>query len=138
MTTRTSTNHGKFPPAPKSMPPAQRSHWNATVRSFPSDWFRAADLPILTEMVRAHTMADELAGRIAKTKDLAELKTLLQLRDAESRRAASLATKLRLPPQSRSDRHLAGAAARFVSGTSKPWDKTSRFFDDDIMDDDDD
>lgn len=136
MSTRASTNHGKFPPAPKSMPPAQRSHWNATVRSFPSDWFRAADLPILTEMVRAHTMADELAGRIAKTKDLAELKTLLQLRDAESRRAASLATKLRLPPQSRSDRHLAGAAARFVRGTHKPWDTEEPddgdgFFDDD-------
>jgi len=67
-------------------------------------------------------MADELHERIQKSGDLAELKVLLQLRDVESRRAAALATKLRMPPQSRSDRHRAGTAARAVDGR-RPWEK---------------
>jgi hypothetical protein len=72
--------------------------------------------------IRAHDMADTLHERIKATTDIAELKTLLQLRDVEVRRFAALATKLRLPPQSRSDRHLAGAAARHIRGTARPWD----------------
>lgn len=121
--TEPKANHGQFPPAPDDMPKAQRALWDRIVRSFPSDWFRASDLLLLTELVRAHAMADELHERIAKTTDTAELKTLLQLRDAEARRAASLATKLRMPPQSRSDRHLAGVAASKVrAGVARPWE----------------
>jgi hypothetical protein len=70
-------------------------------------------------MVRALAQSDELAARIAATKELSELKILLDLRDREARRAAAISTKLRLPPQSRSDRHAAGTAAR--PGGSRPW-----------------
>lgn len=118
---KANTNLGAFPPAPDDMTPGQVARWDLTVRSFPSDWFRASDLPLLVELIRAHDMADQLHQRIAGTADLAELKTLLQLRDAETRRAASLATKLRMPPQSRSDRHLAGRMARDASG-NRPWE----------------
>lgn len=121
----------KFHPPPTGMPPAQRRYWTKTVRSFPADWFRDSDLPLVVELVRAHAMADSLAKRIETTNDLTDLKTLLQLRDGEARRAAALATKLRLPPQSRSDRHLAGAAARHVRGTKRPWDDAEGFFGDD-------
>jgi len=124
MTRKPPGNLGKFPPAPTGLTAAQRRYWTATVRSFPADWFRASDLPLVVELVRAHAMADDLEKRIAKTSDLADLKTLMQLRDGEVRRAAALATKLRLPPQSRSDRHLAGAAARHIRGTARPWDDT--------------
>lgn len=112
----------QFPPAPADMPEELRSQWDATVRAFPVGWFRGSDLPLLTEMIRAHAMADTLHKRIGETTDLAELKTLLQLRDVEARRAAALATKLRLPPQSRSDRHLAGREARDARGGAAPWE----------------
>ena len=92
------------------------------MRSFPIDWFRPVDLKLVEEMVRALAMAETLAERIASTEDVDELAKLLRMRDTESRRAAALATKLRLPPQSRSDRHLAGAAARRLKGTARPWE----------------
>jgi hypothetical protein len=104
--------------------------WQLTVRSFPADWFRSSDGPLLIELVRALSQADALAERIAKTTELSELKVLLDLRDREARRAAAISTKLRLPPQSRSDRHAAGTAAR--PGGSRPWDYP------DILEDDDD
>jgi hypothetical protein len=91
-----------------------------TVKSFPSDWFRRSDAPLLVELIRALAQADALAARIAKTEELGELKVLLDLRDREARRAAAISTKLRLPPQSRSDRHAAATAAR-PSGT-RPWE----------------
>ena len=73
-------------------------------------------------------MADALAARIAGTDDLGELSTLLALRDREARRAAALATKLRMPPQSRSDRHRAGTHAETARG-ARPWDTDEdRFF----------
>ena len=97
------------PAAPKGLPSTDRKLWRRIVCSFPGDWFRASDFPLLIEMVRALAMSDTLSEKIAKCDDTAKLKTLLALRDRECRRAAGLATKLRLPPQSRSDRHLAGA-----------------------------
>lgn len=118
---RPAANLNLFPPAPAGMTPEQVARWDATVRSFPTTWLKASDLPLLTELIRAHSMADDLAERIASTTDLAELKTLLGLRDMEARRAAALATKLRMPPQSRSDRHLAGRMARDAGGT-RPWE----------------
>lgn len=104
------------------MPPDQARQWDVTVRSFPPDWFRPSDLALLVELIRAQGMADDLHRRIEATSDLGELQILLRLRDTESRRFAALATKLRMPPQSRSDRHLAGAAARHIRGTARPWD----------------
>jgi hypothetical protein len=101
-----------------------------TVRGFPADWFRTSDVPLLVELVRALAQADSLAARIAETTNLADLKVLLDLRDRESRRAAAISTKLRLPPQSRSDRHAAGTAAR--PGGARPWELP------DILEDDED
>jgi hypothetical protein len=104
------------------MPEEQRRLWDETMRSYPNDWFRAIDLRLVHELVRALAMSDVLAERIAVTTDVAELAVLLRLRDTEARRAAALATKLRLPPQSRSDRHLAGVAARNLRGTARLWE----------------
>jgi hypothetical protein len=118
------------PKPPNDMPAAQRRYWTATVDSFPSDWFRPSDFPLLTELCRALCTADLLAGLIDAAKDLENLEKLLALRDREARRAAALSTKLRIPPQSRSDRHLAGAAAAKSHGR-RPWldDPSERFFD---------
>lgn len=125
------TRFGKPPPPPKTMPVAQQALWRLTVDSFPADWLKGSDLALLTEMVRALAMCDELESRIAKCKDTAEFKMLLEFRDREARRAAALATKLRLPPQSRSDRHRAGTAAAHTA--RRPWEitPTDRFFTED-------
>jgi hypothetical protein len=120
----------KAPKLPPGLSPREGQLWRLTIKSFPTTWFRGSDTPLLIEMVRALAQADALAGQIAETREIGELKTLLDLRDREARRAAALATKLRLPPQSRSDRHAAATAAR--PGGARPWD------DGDVLEDDDD
>lgn len=111
-----------LPTAPASATDHERRLWDLTVRSFPHDWFRGSDLPLLLELVRALAMADNLAERIAGCEDIANLKLLLELRDRETRRAAALATKLRTPPQSRSDRHVAGVKGKRTT-SARPWDR---------------
>lgn len=132
-TTRRKTKDGRFPPAPIDLPPAQRAQWDSTVRAFGADWWKPSDLPLLAEFLRALAMADGLQVRIAATDNVDDLRKLLAARDVEVRRAATLATKLRIAPQSRSDRHLAGRMARDAGGGTKPWeyyDDADRFFDD--------
>lgn len=129
MTTRGYTN-ATPPPAPKGTSAAQARIWKETVESFPDDWFRGSDMPLLTEMVRALDMSNRLAKKIARCKDDSKLKSLLEMRDRECRRAAALSTKMRLPPQSRSDRHVAGVSAK-AGSLNKPWDQdaSEKFFD---------
>jgi hypothetical protein len=117
------------PQPPPGTPRAESSVWRATVAAMPPDWIRRSDFPLLMELCRAVVMCNTLAKKIAKATDTGELKTLLDLRDRESRRAAALSTKLRLAPQSRYDRHAAGTAAR-NSGHRRPWehDPADRFF----------
>jgi hypothetical protein len=123
----------KPPMAPSGMAKDEVSLWDEIITAFPQDWFRTSDKPLLIELVRAYAMSNKLAKRIDKCRDVSDLKTLLQLRDVESRRAAALATKLRIPPQSRSDRHVAGVAAKNALG-ERPWmfgrDETDKFFGD--------
>ena len=66
-------------------------------------------------MVSAFVTAERLTKQIRKAKDLGKVKLLLELRDRESRRgAAKLSTKLRLAPQSRSDRHVRPASRQRI------------------------
>lgn len=109
-----------FPPPPDGLPPAQAELWRGFVTSFPPDFFKVADMPLLTELVRAVATANFLSGRIEQAGlDLEDLKRFLALRDVESRRAASLAKALRMAPSARYDRQAAAVSCR---NTGKgPW-----------------
>ncbi|MFT3793021.1 MAG: hypothetical protein QM741_18575 [Rudaea sp.] len=114
---------GRFPPAPADLPQPQREQWDETVRAFGSSWWKPSDYPLLHEYLRALAMADGIAPLIAGTTDADDLRKLLSARDLEVKRACTLATKLRIAPQSRSDRHLAGRLARDAGrGAPKPWE----------------
>jgi hypothetical protein len=110
---------------PADLTPEQAKVWESIVSSKPVDWFAADSVPILTEYVRAAAMCNLLARQIEAAVaggDAAEIKTALALRDVESRRAMSLATKLRLTPQARYTPKAADTANRKAGNGMKPWE----------------
>lgn len=118
-------------PLPTSLPPvpddltsrAERELWQSVVESKPADWFGPDSLPVLKEYVRACITCDLLADKVRTAiggNDASTVKFFLDIRDKESRRVASLATKLRLTQQSRYVPHAAGRANQRASG-KRPW-----------------
>jgi len=98
--------------------------WRATVATKPIDWFAADSAPLLAEYVRAVAMCNALAGRIDASlsgDDAGATKLLLDMRDKESRRVASLATKLRLTNQSRYTPQAANTASKRSAQGGKLW-----------------
>jgi hypothetical protein len=115
-------NPGALPPPPASLSAAESVLWREIVESKPSDWFGPDTLPILAEYVRAVVMCDILAERVGKALELGAdvAKQYLDMRDKESRRAVSLATKMRLTQQSKYGARGAERADRTASG-KRPW-----------------
>ena len=98
--------------------------WREIVASKPSDWWGPDSAPILKEYVRAASMCDVLDRRVKEVirrGDPEQIKFFLDLRDKESRRAMSLATKMRLTQQSRYGARAADTAARKAHGR-RPWE----------------
>jgi hypothetical protein len=90
------------------------------IRSMGANYWKAGDIPMIAEYVRALRMAETLAARIAACEAVDDMRKLLDMRDREARRAAALARTLRLAPQSREDRHGAAVKAR-GGGASTAW-----------------
>ena len=116
------------PPSVHLQPPAglteeQAQVWRETVNARSADFFGPDQVPLLEEYCRVVVMcrllAIQIEARIAGG-DAAELKALLDMRDKESRRLASLATKLRLTNQSRYTPQAAATAAK-KGGGGKVW-----------------
>lgn len=112
---------------PDDLTPEQAARWRAVVDSKPVDWFGPDSLPLLKEYVRAEAMCDLLAVQIEAAIAGAEgpgaaglIKNYLDMRDKESKRLASLATKLRLTQQSRYTPQAA-ATANKKAGNARPW-----------------
>lgn len=113
---------GRLAP-PDDLTPEQAARWRAVVDSKPVDWFGPDSLPLLKEYVRAEAMCDLLAVQIEAAMsggEPGEIKALLDMRDKESKRLASLATKLRLTQQSRYTPQAA-ATANKKAGNARPW-----------------
>lgn len=121
----------------RALPPSDLSEaeallWREVVDSKPSDWFGDDSLPVLKEYVRAAAMCDRLARLLDLAMDASEkpvdaesarlpsVPELLLARDRESRRAANLATKLRLTQQSRYTPQAAATADK-KAGNKRPW-----------------
>ena len=111
---------------PADLTEEQAARWVAVVDSKPVDWFGPDSAPLLKEYVRAEAMCDLLAVQIeaALEGDPVEtallLKGFLDMRDKESKRLTSIATKLRLTQQSRYTPQAAATADRKASG-ARPW-----------------
>lgn len=109
---------------PSDLTEKQAELWRVCIDSKPAAWFGEDSLPILKEYVRCVTMCDLLEERLRSmdTLDLAAWKLALDMRDKESRRAATLATKLRLTQQSRYTPQAANTANNRAAGR-RPWQR---------------
>lgn len=116
------------PPSVHLLPPEgltdeQAQVWRAVVESRSADFFSEDSAPLLEEYCRVVVMCRLLAVEIeagVAGGDAGALKALLDMRDKESRRMASLATKLRLTNQSRYTPQSAATAAK-KGGGGKVW-----------------
>jgi hypothetical protein len=112
---------------PGDLTDAQATLWGDVVGSKPAEWFQADSAPLLKEYVRAVGMCDLLAIQIEGALaggEAGEVKGLLDMRDKESKRVASLATKLRLTQQSRYTPQAAATADK-KAGAARPWQTRS-------------
>ena len=108
---------------PEGLTDEQARVWRETVGARSADYFGEDSVPMLEEYCRVVCMCRLLAVQVEATiagGEVGELKALLDMRDKESRRLASLATKLRLTNQSRYTPKAAATAAK-RGGGGKVW-----------------
>ena len=101
----------------------QAQVWRETVGARSADYFGEDAAPLLEEYCRVVVMCRLLAVQIEAAisgGESGELKALLDMRDKESRRLTSIATKLRITNQSRYTPDKAAVKARKGSG-GKVW-----------------
>lgn len=114
---------GKRLAVPDDLTEPQARLWSRMVDSKPADWLTEDTLPLLKEYVRSSTMCDalELQVQVAiAAGESGDVKAFLKMRDVESRRLTTIATKLRLTPQSRYTPQAAATANKKQSEV-KPW-----------------
>jgi hypothetical protein len=119
---RSSPSDGRLTP-PAGLSAAELELWHSVVDSKPSDWFAEDSAPVLMEYIRAAVVCNRLAPLVDAALadgDPKAVDDLLRARDRESRRVASLATKLRLTQQSRYTPQGAGRADKKAKG-ARPW-----------------
>lgn len=112
---------------PAYLTEAERALWLDVVNSKPIEWFGPDSSPVLVEFVRAVETCNQLAGPVSITMaggDPGEIEKILKVRDREAKRAADLATKLRLTQQSRYTPQAAATANKKSQNASKPWEFT--------------
>jgi hypothetical protein len=117
--------------APDGLSDAEARLWTEVVDSKPADWFGGDTAPLLLEYVRAVCHSDDLHMVIrSMTSDdeswasnAKPYMDFLRLRDMESKRAVSIATKLRLTPQSRYTPKAAATANGKVGNGGRLWDR---------------
>ena len=106
--------------------------WRAVVNSLPADWFSPGTLPLLAAMCgltisqRYTLRALQAAERGDKEFDRESWEKLQRQLGEVSGRIATLATRMRLTPQSRYGARSADTAARSVGDGPKPWEWSGR------------
>lgn len=112
------------PEESEGLTPPELALWSRVIESKPAGWFGADSAPLLVEYVRAVSMCDLLDRRVRDAMEADDddetVKRLLDMRDKESRRATTIATKLRLTQQSRYTPQAAATADKRASGR-RPW-----------------
>lgn len=118
-------------PPPAELSDVELSAWLAITGCRPGSWFDAASAPLIMALIRHQQSADVLAVEIAEfdpkwlrdDHGLERYRSLLGMRERETRAMAALSRSLRLTPQSihavtagrAVDQHRAAPASR-------PWD----------------
>lgn len=108
---------------------AAKSVWTRMVSDPAAGAFGESDRPMLEAFCQSAVLAQVLASEIASfdrewLRDEDGLKrydTLLRMRERETRLASSLATRLRLTPQTMTRAETAGRARRNMPRAPKPW-----------------
>jgi phage terminase small subunit len=102
--------------------------WRAITNSLPANWFSAGTLPLLealcglTVSQRCTLRALQVAERGGDDFDRESWEKLQKQLGEVSGRIATLATRLRLTPQSRYGARAADTAARTSGDGPKPWE----------------
>jgi hypothetical protein len=119
------------PPPPEGLTEQQADEWRAIVGRMPSGFFSREMFGLLGAYCQHASAARVLAGLIDTFRPewlvdpdgLARFDKLLAMRERETKAMASLATKMRLTPQSR---YMPATAARAVAnagtGGKRPWE----------------
>ena len=112
----------KMPP-PAHLSKSQKELWVGIVATKPAEWFKADSAPLLEAYCKEIEFYQELTGnKYALPKTLAGLEKLQAMRAKHVTVLVSLATRLRLTPQSRYVAQRAGRMDRDEPRTN-PWDE---------------
>jgi hypothetical protein len=98
--------------------------WHEVVASKPSEWFKADVSPVLEAYCQAVDSYRRTAAALANI-DPTDTKPYLEmskLADQQQKTIKSLATAMRLTPQSRYTPQAAATADKKVAVAGKPWD----------------
>ncbi len=116
------------PDPPEHMGEEAVAIWRAVVNSLPADWFTPGTLPLLdalcglTVSQRFTLRALQVVERGGDDFDRDEWERLLKQLGEISGRIATLATRMRLTPQSRYGPRGAATAGRLPPDGPKPWE----------------
>ena len=118
------------PEPPEELTPEQAEEWLAVTRRMPSDYFPRETFALLAGFCRhvvAYRMLSESIDEfkptwMAEEGGIERLDRLGKMRDREGRAMSSLATRLRLSPQSRMHQKSAARAADKSGSGDRPWD----------------
>lgn len=116
-------------PAPAELTEAEKETWRQVMNAKPAGWFDKSHIPMLTQYVRHISHVAIIKDQIAMMKPewltgddgLKRYDKLLAMHEREGRAISSLATRMRLTPQSTYDAKK-GAGYMPASGP-KPWDR---------------
>ena len=113
----------KRPPPPSGLSSEAKGIWTAIVESLRVDYFIESDLLLLEQYVAAIVAANKAREILAKQGPVIDgkINPHFLILDHESKRIATFSIRLRLAPQSRYDRAVAGGKVRPVSRAK--WEK---------------
>ena len=118
---------GQRPEPPDYLSKAEAAEWRAVVGRTPLDWFTPETWGLLAQLCRHIVLSQLVAERLhadphRMMRDDPDLfDKLTRIHEREGRAISSLATRLRLTPQSRYDAAKANTAVQSVP-VVKPWE----------------
>lgn len=115
--------------APADLSADARDVWKRVVASKPADWFDVGSVPLLAQYCNVAVQARVIAAQVNEVMQQAceteyrfkRYQKLCALQKALTLQLKSLASSLRLSPQSRYDAKEAATAARAGQSGTKPW-----------------
>ena len=108
---------------PESVSEAAAVVWREVVATKPAEWFQADTAPVLEAYCNTIVEYRRVADALAETgpSDLKTYRPLVEMAEKLGRAITSMATKMRLTPQSRYTPISAGTAAKKAAVAAKPW-----------------